>query len=129
MRVNSKVLTQKTDLMGNINITNCPTQFRYVAENLMTMLTKLDYSVGDYNSVTKLDKLLTIDYWQEYDQFIEGLDFNNFKLWFVGRATEADLISRARRWLVEHNYIFLKESVAKRAHQAGDKFSKAVSSK
>ncbi len=126
MRVNSKVLTEKTDLMGNIKILNCPTQFRYVAENLMMMLTKLDYSVGDYNSVTELDKILTIDYWREYDQFIEGLDFKNFKLWFVGRATEADLISRARRWLVSHNYLFLKPEIQERALEAADKFSRAI---
>lgn len=127
MRVNSKVLTEKTDLMGNIKIPNCPTQFRYVAENLMMMLTKLDYSVGDYNSVTELDKILTADYWKECDGFIVGLDYANFKLWFVKRATSPDLISRAIRWLTAHNYFFLKPEVVERALGASDKWRQSVS--
>ena len=127
MRVNSRVLTEKTDLLEGIRIPNCPTQFRYVAEQLMMLLTKPGYSTGDYNSVTELDKILTLVYWKEYDYlYIDNNTASNFDEWFMKNATEADLISRARRWLVSHNYVFLKPDVQERAMEASEKFSKAV---
>lgn len=133
MRVNSRVLTEKTDLMDGIRIPNCPSQFRYVAEQLMMLLTKPGYSTGDYNSVTELDKILTVDYWIEYNELQGWIKpqpkepIKYFRDCYIGLATMPDLITRSRRWLVEHNYVFLKELVAERAHQAGDKFGKALS--
>jgi len=139
MRVNSRVLTEKTDLLDGIRIPNCPTQFRYVAEQLMMLLTKPGYATGDYNSVTELDKILTVDFWREYDGFMSPENeimypsreqaYQAARNWFINTATSPDLITRARRWLAEHNYVFIKESVAERAHEASGKFSKAVRGK
>jgi len=126
MRVNSRVFTERTNLLGGIQILNCPSQFRGVAEQLMMLLTKPGYSVGDYHNVTHLDKLLTLDYWKEYDGLSQAISANKFEDWFISTATSPDLLTRARRWLVERNYLFLKESVAQHAHEAGEKFSKAV---
>ena len=126
MRVNSRVFTERIDMLDGIRIPNCPTQFKIIAENLMNMVAKPGYAVGDYNTMTELDKMLMLDYWKDYDNFIEGLGFNNFKLWFVHRATAPELIRRARQFLTERNYLLIKEAVAQRAHEAGEKFSRAI---
>lgn len=127
MRVNSRVLSEKSDLMGNIQIPTCPSQFRGVAENLMTMLTKLDYKVSGYTNVTELDKILTIDYWREYDGLDNHIEASKIRDWFIRTSTPADLISRARRWLQERNYIFLEDVVVERATKASDKWHQSVS--
>lgn len=126
MRVNQRVFTERTDMLDGIRIPNCPSQFKAIAENIMNLATKPGYSVGDYNTMTELDKILMMDYWKEYDSFIEGLDFSNFKLWFVHGATPPELIRRARQFLTERNYLIVKESVAQHAQEAGEKFSKAI---
>ena len=123
MRVNSRVLTEKSDILGNIQIPNCPSQFRLVAENLMMLATKPGYAVGKYINITELDKILTLDYWREYD----NLDMANFKEWFIRKSTPADLISRARRWLEEHNYVFIDPTVKERAMLASDRWQQSVS--
>lgn len=126
MRVNSKVFTQRMDMLDTIRIPNCPSQFKTIAENIMNLVAKPGYSVGDYNTMTELDKILMMDYWKEYDQFIPELDFSNFKLWFVHRATAPELLRRAREWLASHNYIIIKGDVQQRALDAGIKFSRAI---
>lgn len=131
MRVNSRVHDERADMLGNIQIPNCqPTDLRKVAENIMNMVTKVGYNVGDYNTMVKLDKLLTWDYWREYDDLFCGhhneIEEREVKEWFVGKSTPEDLISRARRWLQSHNYLIIKSEVADRAHSAGEKFSQAV---
>jgi hypothetical protein len=112
-----------------IRIPNCPTQFKAIAENIVMMATKPGYSAPDYNTMTELDKNLMVDYWGEYD----GLDCDSDKTvcsldryWFVHKATSPELIRRARQWLVEHNYLILKESVAQHAFEAGERFSRSV---
>ena len=129
MRVNSRVFTERTDMLDGIRIPNCPNQFKSIAENIMNMATKPGYSAGDYNTMTELDKILMLDYWRECDGFIEGLDFNNFKMWFIHKATAPELIRRARQWLSEHQYLILKPDVAERAYEAGNKFSRSVKTK
>jgi hypothetical protein len=130
MRVNPKVFTERTDMLSGIQIPNCqPKELKVVAERIMNMVTTLGYSVGDYNTVTELDKLLTVDYWKTYDEILNNLvhgdSYNDFKLWYL-KATEPELISRARRWLVERNYLLLKSDVSERAHESARKFSSAV---
>lgn len=129
MRVNSRVFTERTDMLDGIRIRNCPSQFKVIAENLMNMATKPGYSVGDYNTMTELDKLLMIDYWKEYDYltFPTSEDrLYQFENWFVKEATAPELIRRARQFLTERNYLIVKEAVAQHAHEAGEKFSRAI---
>ncbi len=135
MRVNSRVLTEKSDLLGGIQIPNCPSQFRVVAERLMMMATKPGYSVGDYNTMTELDKILMLDYWREYDglttkeheiYYTQEQSYQGFKQWFVHKATAPELIRRARQWLVEHQYLIPRSEVSDRAFEAGEKFTKAI---
>jgi hypothetical protein len=123
-------------MLEGIQIPNCPTQLRTVAERLMMMVTKPGYTVGDYNSITKLDKMLMMDYWKEYDRLVEQASerffltqekaYIQFRQWFVKYATDPDLISRATRWLVSHNYLFLDPDVQQRAMLAEQKFSNAI---
>lgn len=130
MRVNSRVFTERKDMLDGIRIPNCPSQFKVIAENLMNLATKPGFAVGDYNTMTELDKILMWDYWREYDGLFAGehdeIESRNVREWFVHKATAPELIRRARQWLAEHNYIILKESVAERAYEAGSKFSRAI---
>ena len=126
MRVNSRVFTEKTDLLGGIQIPNCPSQFKSVAEQLMMMITKPGYSVPDYHNVSQLDKMLTLYYWQEYDGLTEALTQNDFVKWFLESATMPDTISRAIRWLSSHNYVFLKPDVQERATEASNKWRQSI---
>lgn len=127
MRVNTRVFTERQDMFDGIVVTNCPSQFKGIAENIMNMVANPGYSVGTYHTMTELDKMLMVDYWGEYD----GLrDFDDtfllsFKEWFVKKATPPELIRRARQWLSEHNYLILNQEVLSRASEAGDKFSRA----
>ena len=123
MKVNSRVMTERVDMLGEIKITNCPSQICAVAENIIMMATKPGYSISDYHTVTQLDKLLMVDYWKEYDGLV-----GDFRDWFVRNATAPELIRRARQWLTEHNYLILKSDVAERAYEAGTKFSRAIKS-
>lgn len=128
MRVNSRVFSERQDMLGNIQISNCPSQLRRIAENIVNMATQLDYSFPDYHTITELDKRLMVDYWKNYD----GLKFDSveaivgFDKWFIKSATHPDLITRARRWLIEHNYLIIKPDVAERAYEAESKFSKSI---
>ncbi len=128
MRVNSRVFTERVDMLDGIRIPNCPSQFKVIAENIMNMASKPGYSVGDYNTMTELDKMLMLDYWREYDGLVlPTSDLNGgFKNWFVHKATSTELLRRARQFLTERNYLILKESVAQHAQEAGEKFSRAI---
>ena len=127
MRVNPRVLTERTDLLGEIQIPKCPSQFKVIAENIMNMATKLGYSRTNYTKVTELDKMLMVDYWREFDGMGNCITIGNFEKWFVDVATAPELIRRARQWLSEHNYLILDSAVSERAIEAGNKFSKSVS--
>ncbi len=129
MRVNSRVFTERMDMLDGIRIPNCPSQFKVIAENIMNMATKPGYSVGDYNTMTELDKILIWDYWREFDGMKPVLNCDTvagFKEWFIHKATAPELIRRARQWLSEHQYLILRQDVADRAYEAGNKFSRAI---
>jgi len=136
MRINSRVLTEWQGVFGDIKIpetSKCPSQIKVVAERILTMCTGLGYAIGDYQTMTELDKILMVDYWREYDGMENILkifkDDKDIDLWFIKSATEPELIRRARQWLVEHQAMIVKESVRERASQAGDKFRVSVKGK
>ena len=129
MRVNQKVFTERIDMLDSIRIPNCPNQFKTIAENIMNMATKPGYSVGDYHTMTELDKILMLDYWREFDNLPATDDKEDYlfdKFWFIHKATAPELIRRARQWLSEHQYLILKPDVAERAYEAGEKFRKGI---
>ncbi len=129
MRVNSRVFTERIDMLDGIRIPNCPSQFKTIAENIMNMMVKPGYSFGSYNTMTEADKILMIDYWKEYDllHFPKTEDrLYHFEEWFIHKATPPELIRRARQFLCERHYLIPNESVAERAYQAGQKFSRAI---
>ncbi len=126
MRVNSRVFTERTDMLDGIQIPNCPSQFKVIAERIIMMVTKPGYSVGDYNTMTELDKILMVDYWKEYDGLNLDTLESGWREWFVRKATAPELIRRSRQWLSEHQYLILRPEVADRAYEAGNKFSRAI---
>jgi hypothetical protein len=129
MKVHSQIDT-KMGLDGEIHITNCePQQLRVVTERLINMIyemvNRLDYQFPSYHTMTELDKILMVNYWQTYD----GLPNEVWLEWFIKHATEPELIRRARQWLVSHNYIKINDDVKDRAEQAGHNFRQAVKGK
>lgn len=125
MRVNNRVFTEKMDMLDFVQIPKCPSQLRVVAENIVNMAASLGYSMGNYHTMTELDKMLMWDYWRAYDK-LPITDYESLKLWFTKKATAPDLITRARRWLVEHNYLIIKPDVSERAYEAESKFSRSI---
>ena len=126
MRVNSRVLTERSDLMGNIQIPTCPAQFKKIAENIMTLLTTPGYAVPDYNSMNELDKMLMLEYWKRFDGMDAAMQDDACFKWYVNKATSPELIRRAREWLISHNYLFAKEFVQNNADKAAEKFRNAM---
>jgi hypothetical protein len=134
MRVNSRVYDEKTDMLGAIRVPACPSEFRAVAENILSMATKPGYALSDYNTMTELDKILMMNYWLEFDGLNEHWElidkeqklYQMSQNWFVKHATPPELIRRARQWLTEHNYLIVKETVAQNAQKAGQKFRQSV---
>ena len=90
------------------------------------MVTKPGYSIPDYHNVSQLDKMLTLHFWQEYDGLNEAITQKDFADWFLSTATMPDTISRAIRWLVSHNYVFLKPDVQERALEASNKWRQSI---
>jgi hypothetical protein len=131
MRVNQRVFTERIDMLDEIRIPNCPSQFKVIAENIINMASKLGYSVGSYNTMTELDKIIMWDYWREYDGLFKDehdeIESRDIKDWFIHKATAPELIRRAREWLASHNYIIIRSDVQQRALDAGIKMSKAIS--
>ncbi len=124
MKVNSKVFTERMDMLGNIQIPNCPQEFRVVAERLMNMACELDYSVGIYHDMTELDKKIAVDYWIKYDGLYD-IKINDFKSWYL-HATNVSEISRAKRWLVEHNYLILPEHIIRQAQTSAENYRRSI---
>ena len=130
MRLNDDKIKQ--DMMNEIVITECPKVFKAVAENILKLLNVT--KPPDYNSMTELDKRLTVMYWENFDNLAfygdglySAIKFTTeFEDWYVKQATSPDLISRARRWLAENRYIIIKTSVAEHAQEAGEKWRGAV---
>ena len=129
MRVNTRVFTERMDMLDGIRIPNCPSQFKIIAENILNMATKPGFSIGDYNTMSELDKKLMLAYWYEYDGLKEALydDPKYFDNWFISKATNTELLRRSREFLVSHNYLICKPDVQQRALDAGIKMSKAIS--
>lgn len=126
MRVNSRVFTERMDMLDGIRVPNCPSQFKLIAENIMNMVSRPAYAFGSYHTMTQLDKRLMWDYWEEYDNPPD--DIIDWRQWFMVKATAPELIRRARQWLSEHNYLLINPDVSERAYEAGSKFSRAIKS-
>ncbi|MAH47701.1 hypothetical protein CMI37_17910 [Candidatus Pacearchaeota archaeon] len=124
MRLNDQKL--KYDMLGDLVIDECPGPLKEVAQNLCRMLNVT--KAPDYNTMTELDKRLTLMFWEGIENLnLYHANLGEFEEWYVKRATNPDLISRARRWLVENRYIIVKPTVAENAQAAGDRWKGATS--
>lgn len=126
MRVNSKVFAERTDLFQDLYVKDCPSQFATEANRLLNMCVGVGYSPPkSYNTMSELYKRLTLDYWQKYDALIYSplLDFTH---WYVKEATDPSNIERAIRWLAQHNYFLVDETVLARAEKAASNFRNSV---
>ncbi len=128
MRVNSKVFTQRMDMLDTIRIPNCPSEFRIYAEKLVMMVTKPGYQVGTYHKMSELQKKLIVDYWLEFDNltFATSGGNNNFKQWFITQATQPELLRRAVQWLISGNYFIVPDDIRNNAIKAGQHMAHSV---
>jgi hypothetical protein len=130
MRVNPRVYTETNkDLDGRITIPTITAQpLRKICENIMNMITRPGYSAPTYHKVSELDKLITLDYWREYDG-LNSILFHSGKYfddWYRNEATEPSWIGRAIETLRQRNYIILDEAVEANARKAHDNMAKAM---
>ena len=123
MRVNSKVFDETQDMFTELHVKGCPTQLQTIADRLLNMVADVGYSVGEYHTMTELDKILTVDYWNKYDNLALITDF---KEWYIKHATEPDTITRVRRLLIEKNYLIVPENIRENAQQASDKYRNSI---
>lgn len=134
MRVNSKVFSERTDMFSDLYVKGAPNQLESVCNRLLNMAAQTGYSVGKYNTMSVLDKKLTVDYWNKYDGLYnyehddesKSNGINEFKEWYIHFATEASLIERAIRFLIERNYFIVDEDVRLRAQEAARNYRQAV---
>ena len=120
-------------MTGEIRIDCDPPQLRTVTERLINLiaelLTRLDYQFPQYHTMTELDKILMVEYWRKYDGMFtlsESSPVFNFDDWFVKKATEPELVRRARQLLLSRHWIFVNEDVKEHAEQAGNKFRQNI---
>jgi len=127
MRLNDDKLDLSRDLFNELVLKECPAVFKTAAENIIRML-NVGVMYADYKTVSDLDRLLTVDYWREFDALPKKLDIEEFREWYL-KATTPDLISRARRWLVENRYLILPTAISERAQEAAGHFGRSVKGK
>ncbi len=107
------------DMLGDTPLEECPAGIRQVARNIL-VLARNEYF--QYNTMVELDKVLTAMYWKAFDGLYPlPADFTE---WYVKTATYPEYIRRARQWLVEHKYLFVKGAVLERAQTAGEGWRK-----
>jgi len=81
----------------------------------------------NYTKMSQFDKHIIIEYWRAYDGLARALaEPSTFREWFVGTATNPELIRRARQWLVERNYLIPPKGIEDRAQESGDRWRKTV---
>jgi len=117
MKINWQLVDYDLLISGELTIPQCPTLFRTQAEGIIRIIAGME--PFDYSKISQFDKHLTIEYWR-----LDGLDKaliepSSFRDWYLMSATNPTLIERARRWLMEHNYLIAPRGIEERAQEAG----------
>lgn len=122
MRVNYEGLEKSRDMLGDFALPKCEATWREQAQNLLTMMSKAGYHSPDYHDIKMLDRLVTLQYWYQYDNLGVALTQrrDRFDEWYT-QATSPELITRALRWLRENNYVYLKPEVEQNAQKAAQR--------
>ena len=123
MKINWKIVAH--DLTGSVVIPCAPALLRAAAQHIIEIVERTPPI--EYSSMSNLDKKLLYEYWKQIDGMEEALeaareDPKHFYRWFLDAATSPETISRARRWLIEHNYIIISSRIGQQAIEAGQKY-------
>lgn len=122
MKINWKLVNY--DMLDDIQIPQCPSLFRSVAQNVIKVIAELE--PFNYNRMSIFDKHLTIAYWK-WDGLDKALqDPADFRQWYLTQATDPTVICRARRWLVEKNYLIPPSGITDRAQESSEKWRVGV---
>lgn len=125
MRINWKLVNY--DMLEDIQLPQCPTMFRSTAEHIIQIIAEME--PFSYSKMSQFDKHLVITYWK-YDGLDKALqEPDSFRQWYITQATDPTLICRARRWLVEHNYLVPPSGVTDRAQESSEKWRARVGGK
>lgn len=122
MKINWKLV--EYDMLDDIHLPNCPSMFRTQAEQIIKIISGMQ--PVSYNKVSTFDRHLIVEVWKSdgLDQALENPE--SFRKWYLSHATEPDLITRARRWLMEHNYLISSPSIAERAQESSEKWKAGI---
>ena len=128
MRVNQKVFDERVNLFADLYVRDCPSEFQKEADRLLNMAAETGYSPpSNYNSMTELYKILTVDYWRKYD----GIPFNaqgdDWREWYVKKATNPSQLERAIRLLIQKHYFTgIPEEILERRDKAAENIRKSI---
>ena len=111
-------------MTDEIVLPEAPPLLRAAAQNILGIVERTPPIY--YTTMSNLDKKLLVEYWKQIDGMDQILDEAQvdqkaFYSWYSNQATLPETISRARRWLIEHNYIIVNERVGQQAVDAGKK--------
>lgn len=110
MRINQAKIPVP-NLMGEVQLTECPSMFRLQAENILVLLGKIP--PFEYHSMGQFDMRLTAEYWRYFDGIESQVlshtgqvnSWGVFLDWMGKYATYPEYIRRARQWLVEKEFL------------------------
>ncbi len=112
------------DMLDDLHLPKCPTLFRTEAENIITVIAETE--PFSYTKMSAFDKRLVAKYWAKYDSPYMLNNGVSLEDWYIKYATDPDLISRARRWLIEHNYLIPTKGISERAQESSEKWKATI---
>jgi hypothetical protein len=114
MRINNNIAR---NLLGEYDLSGCPSMFSQQARNILWIVEQTPYE--GYNTVTELDKWVTARYWIDFDGYARYVNGGRmtFGDWYIHKASNPEIISRALRWLRQNGYIIIKDEVQKDAER------------
>jgi hypothetical protein len=125
MRVNSKVLDERVNLLGELYVRDCPTEFQEEANKLLNMCVEVGYSPpSNYRTITELYRALTVDFWIRYDGL--SLEVKDYRKWYMQAHDPSD-IERAIRLLIQKHYFTgIPEEILERRDKAAQNVRQSV---
>ena len=104
MKINFPMIQR--DITDRITI-NAPPMIKGICANVMETVIRTE--APEYQKVSQYDNWLVLEYWKQIDGFPQTE---------ITKTTSADLIVRARQYLVEKNYLIPKANAEKWAQTA-----------
>jgi len=119
---------EQSDLFGNVRLVdlNDNPVLQRMAERLLDMCQR-DPSLLSGDSVGEIDRKISASVWLD-DGLSNLIPSDQRQRYFdiMAKATEGEVITRARRWLTEKDLIRLPASVIRKSEQSRSRISQAM---